>query len=398
MNMMYRVFVIMGIVSGVLFAAHDCYCAKFVKEKITAHLRNNLGADVQIEVATVLHGSTTAELLCPESYFLVKMSNVCYVAIPPSAFKEARFENLAHNITLSNGQKLRGTLTGDVLESTATSSDSRQYALDSATFLAIEFTAGTPVQIPIKTQDRWKLTYSNSNVSSYVLQNPQFGLVYEVGTPVKGRHNRITWEDVHSEHRLTRNFTVNVGGTDVPAAISDFSEIVLRPITPKAGTPASVLAKRGENNDVVTPPKPGSLEAARGPMMTAAEKAAAADGGRNGLASLGSRTEFTSSGDNLAEPAASSGNLTTFAASDSNSNPAAAKITMMSEDGIRTLGDLYLMNTDYDLALVAEIEGTGGAVLILLSPQCTIKKIAPPKNATAAANPVPANAVKSEMP
>ena len=63
-----------------------------------------------------------------------------------------------------------------------------------------------------------------------------------------------------------------------------------------------------------------------------------------------------------------------------------------------TLGDLYLMNTDYDWALVAEIEGTGGVVLILLSPQCSIKKIVPQKNATAAANPVPATAVKRKMP
>ena len=65
MNMMYRVFVIIGIVSGVLFATQNCYCAKFVKEKITVHLVNKLGADIQMDITKIEHCSTTSAAPSP---------------------------------------------------------------------------------------------------------------------------------------------------------------------------------------------------------------------------------------------------------------------------------------------------------------------------------------------
>ena len=186
-----------------------------------------------------------------------------------------------------------------------------------------------------------------------MLQKPQFGLVYESETLVTDRHNRTRVTDVSIERNLTTSFNVETADKLMPATISDFAEISLK-------FPSGMVG-RGKTSAAA---KPGSLEAAaaaaaRRPSMTAAAKSA--------------QQESASS----------------------------VKVALVAANGVKTSGSLgfrYYDRYKYDLALVAEIEGTGGAVLILLSPQCTIKKIAPPKNATAAANPVPANAVKSEMP
>lgn len=292
MKMMYRHYIVAGVVSVVLVATLGY--AGVQTEKVFARFTNKLGVESQVEVASVKYGKTLPERLCPDNYFLVQVGNGCHLAIPPSAFKGAHWENTRHNITLFNGTRLSGTLMGELIERVdpGQGKEPRKYALQSITVLTLQVskTAQSQSTTPKKPQDRWQLVHPNAELTSYLLLDPHFGFTYpyvfQWDRPV-GAIRYVKEYIKGTKVGRSPSFVIDVAGEKIPATISDFVEVSMKP---------------------------------------------------------GKQT----------------------------------KITLMSASGVKTPGQLILKSQDNhvasDWALMAEIEGGDGTLLILSSPQCTIKK------------------------
>jgi len=297
MKMSHQNLVVVLLVSAIVFASQDYACAQ--TSKVVVDLTNKLGVESQLEVGSVKYGDTLPERLCPSGYFLVELTKGRHVAIPPKVITEGRLSDAKHSVTLASGMKFTGTLMGELVEQKDYSSKTppRRYSLRSCTLLKVRVTKPKKKATALskEAQTRWQLMYPVADIKPCVICEPQFGFWYSFGYNAKkmvGFNQYVNEWTTSTRTEKTPSFVIDVAGEQMPATLSDFASVGLKP----------------------------------GKQPT---------------------------------------------------------ITLVSASGVRTVGQLILKSgkhTAKEWALLAEIDGTGGAILILSAPECKIQKIAEPEN------------------
>ncbi len=170
--------------------------------------------DVNVEQKSVVEGIFANEYRFKQKWFLLKMEEGVYMAIPFGAFKEAVAKDGTHTVTLNNGKTVQGQLLG-----TINTAGGKVYALPSTTNIRIVETPDKPEKV---SGHKWQLTSSKPKFDSVLVTAPAFAFSYNDRYKSGGMF--YTWETGSFSH-ITESFTILVGGQRVPGNLSDFATI-----------------------------------------------------------------------------------------------------------------------------------------------------------------------------